>query len=97
MVCAAVKPMSTLYGIQISGNCLRAKLRPALAGKKLARQLLDWATDGESTKEGIRIKVSLTHGEIARLIGAARATVARVLSEFCQTKLAQLRDRLWSS
>jgi CRP/FNR family transcriptional regulator, cyclic AMP receptor protein len=60
-------------------------------GEELARLLLEWATDGETTKEGIRIKVSLTHEEIAQLIGTSRATVTRVLSEFRQKKLAQLR------
>ena len=59
--------------------------------EKLARLLLEWAHDGEATKEGIRIKVSLTHEEIAQLIGTSRETVTRVLSEFREKKLAQLR------
>ena len=59
--------------------------------EKLARLRLEWATDGETTKEGIRIKVSLTHEEIAQLIGTSRETVTRVLSEFRDKKLAQLR------
>ena len=59
--------------------------------EKLARLLLEWASDGEATKEGIRIKVSLTHEEMAQLIGTSRETVTRVLSEFRQKKLAQLR------
>src|SRR6201998_1062130 len=36
--------------------------------EKLARLLLEWANDGDNTKEGIRIKVSLTHDGIAQLI-----------------------------
>jgi CRP/FNR family cyclic AMP-dependent transcriptional regulator len=59
--------------------------------EKLARLLLEWSTDGDETKEGIRIKVSLTHEEIAQLIGTSRETVTRVLGEFRQKKLAQLR------
>jgi|SRR5579871_183712 CRP/FNR family transcriptional regulator len=59
--------------------------------EKMARLLLEWSSDGESTKEGIRIKVSLTHEEMAQLIGTSRETVTRVLSEFRQKKLAQLR------
>src|SRR5579871_5842947 len=59
--------------------------------EKVARLLLEWAADGESTKEGIRIKVSLTHEEMAQLVGTSRETVTRVLSEFRQKKLAQLR------
>ena len=60
-------------------------------GEKLARLLLEWASDGENTKDGIRIKVSLTHEEIAQLIGTSRETVTRVLSEFREKKFAQLR------
>ena len=59
--------------------------------EKMARLLLEWSTDGEVTKEGIRIKVSLTHEEMAQLVGTSRETVTRVLSEFRQKKLAQLR------
>jgi CRP/FNR family cyclic AMP-dependent transcriptional regulator len=59
--------------------------------EKLARLLLEWSTDGDASKEGIRIKVSLTHEEIAQLIGTSRETVTRVLGEFRQKKLAQLR------
>lgn len=59
--------------------------------EKLARLLLEWAADGDTTKDGIRIKVSLTHEEIAQLIGTSRETVTRVLSEFREKQLAQLR------
>ena len=59
--------------------------------EKLARLVLEWASDGESTRDGIRIKISLTHEEIAQLIGTSRETVTRVLSEFREKKLAQLR------
>jgi CRP/FNR family transcriptional regulator len=59
--------------------------------EKLARLLLEWAVDGEETKEGIRIKISLTHEEIAQLIGTSRETVTRVLGEFREKELAQLR------
>jgi CRP/FNR family transcriptional regulator, cyclic AMP receptor protein len=59
--------------------------------EKMARLLLEWSSDGENTKDGIRIKVSLTHEEMAQLIGTSRETVTRVLSEFRQKGLAQLR------
>src|ERR1700751_1924672 len=58
--------------------------------EKLARLLLEWASDGETTKDGIRIKISLTHEEIAQLIGTSRETVTRVLSEFREKKFAHL-------
>ena len=58
--------------------------------EKLARLLLEWASDGETTKDGVRIKVALTHEEIAQLIGTSRETVTRVLGEFREHHLAQL-------
>lgn len=59
--------------------------------EKMARLLLEWASDGETTGDGIRIKVSLTHEEMAQLIGTSRETVTRVLGEFREKQLAQLR------
>jgi len=59
--------------------------------EKMARLLLEWASDGEATKEGIRIKISLTHEEMAQLIGTSRETVTRVLGEFRDKQLAHLR------
>jgi CRP/FNR family transcriptional regulator len=58
--------------------------------EKLARLLLEWSSDGEPTKDGIRIKVSLTHEEMAQLIGTSRETVTRVLGEFREKQLANL-------
>jgi CRP/FNR family transcriptional regulator, cyclic AMP receptor protein len=58
--------------------------------EKMARLLLEWASDGENTKDGIRIKVSLTHEEMAQLIGTSRETVTRVLGEFRDHHLALL-------
>jgi CRP/FNR family transcriptional regulator, cyclic AMP receptor protein len=59
--------------------------------EKVARLLLEWASGGENTKDGIRIKVSLTHEEMAQLVGTSRETVTRVLGEFRDKHLAQLR------
>src|ERR1700746_89843 len=59
--------------------------------EKMARLLLEWSRDGEVTKEGSSVKVSLTTEEMAQLVGTSRETVPRVLSEFRQKKLAQLR------
>ncbi|HYA22519.1 MAG TPA: Crp/Fnr family transcriptional regulator [Terriglobales bacterium] len=59
--------------------------------EKIARLLLEWASGGENTKDGIRIKVSLTHEEMAQLVGTSRETVTRVLGEFREKHLAQLR------
>lgn len=59
--------------------------------EKMARLLLEWSEQGENTKEGIRIKLALTHEEMAQLVGTSRETVTRVLSEFRKQQIAQLR------
>src|SRR5579872_6868340 len=46
--------------------------------EKMARLLLEWSEQGEGTKDGIRIKLALTHEEIAQLVGTSRETVTRV-------------------
>lgn len=50
--------------------------------EKLARFLLDWASDGQVTNLGIKVKLALTHEEIAQLIGCSRESVSRSLSDF---------------
>ena len=57
----------------------------------MARLLLEWAADGETTDDGVRIKVAFTHEEMAQLIGTSRETVTRLLGEFREKGLAQLR------
>ena len=59
--------------------------------EKMARLLLEWSEQGENTKDGIRIKLALTHEEIAQLVGTSRETVTRVLSDFRKQQIAQLR------
>lgn len=48
---------------------------------KLARLLLSWASGRDSGSNEIRIRASLTHEEMAQMIGASRETVTRVLSD----------------
>jgi CRP/FNR family transcriptional regulator len=59
--------------------------------EKMARLLLEWSEEGETTKDGIRIKIALTHEEIAQLVGTSRETVTRVLGDFRKQQIAQLR------
>lgn len=63
----------------------------ASAPEKLAKFLLDFAVSGQQTKEGTRVKLPLTHEEIAEFIGTTRETVTRTLSEFKSHHLAELR------
>jgi CRP/FNR family cyclic AMP-dependent transcriptional regulator len=53
----------------------------ASAQEKLARLLLTWSAGIEQTKGGTRIKIPLTHEEIAEFIGTTRETVTRTLSD----------------
>jgi len=50
--------------------------------EKLATLLLGWCVkDGRETENGIHLKITLTHGEIAQMIGVSRETVTRLLGE----------------
>src|SRR4051794_38119185 len=60
--------------------------------EKLARLLLDWCVnDGEATPKGMRLKVLLTHEEIAQMIGTTRETVTRLLSDFKRRKMIEVK------
>ena len=60
--------------------------------EKLAKLLLDWcARGGEETNKGIRLKVLLTHEEIAQMIGTTRETVTRLLSDFKRKKIIDVK------
>lgn len=52
------------------------------APEKLARLLLEWSENGQTTERGTRCRFPLTHGEIGEFIGASRETVTRTLSTF---------------
>lgn len=61
-------------------------------GEKLAKLLLDWCDrNGEATPKGIRLKVLLTHEEIAQMIGTTRETVTRLLSDFKRRKIIDVK------
>jgi CRP/FNR family transcriptional regulator, cyclic AMP receptor protein len=61
-------------------------------GEKLGKLLLDWcALHGETTPKGIRLKVLLTHEEMAQMIGTTRETVTRILSDFKRKKIVEVK------
>jgi CRP/FNR family transcriptional regulator len=60
--------------------------------EKLARLLLNWCDrTGEETTRGVRLKVLLTHEEIAQMIGTTRETVTRLLSDFKRKKIIEVK------
>ena len=60
------------------------------AGEKLARFLLEWAAHYPEEKGQVRIKLTLTHEEIAQMIGSSRETVTRLLADFRKKQLLQV-------
>ncbi len=60
-------------------------------GEKLARLMLDWCATGEKTPKGVRLKVLMTHEEIAQMIGTTRETVTRLLTQFRKNKVLEIK------
>src|SRR5215471_15134935 len=60
------------------------------ASEKLARFLLEWSANSPEEKGQVRIKMTLTHEEIAQMIGSSRETVTRLLADFRRKQLVQV-------
>jgi CRP/FNR family transcriptional regulator, cyclic AMP receptor protein len=61
------------------------------AAEKLARLLLEWSSKkGEGLRSEIRIKVGLTHEEIAQMIGTSRETVSRLFADLKKRQILHL-------
>jgi CRP/FNR family transcriptional regulator len=58
--------------------------------EKVARLLLHWADDAPVRDGAIRVRLTLTHEEIAELIGSSRETVTRILAQFRRQKIAEV-------
>lgn len=65
------------------------------ASEKLAKLLLDWAATMGHPNNGnaseIRVKLTVTHEEIAQMIGSSRETVTRLLSDFRKKQLIAIK------
>ena len=61
------------------------------AGEKLARFLLDLSTEHDAGEVDIKLTLTLTHEEIAQMIGASRETVTRLFSDFKKKQLLQIK------
>jgi len=76
---SAMKQFSNYY----RGACHQIRylgLTPS-ATEKIACFLLESAVHGQQTPKGIRFNLSLTHEEIAQVVGVTRETVTRALTE----------------
>ena len=63
----------------------------ASVSERLARLLLDWSAKNPQTKSGTKVKMPLTHEEIAECIGVTRETVSRTFGEFKTRHLVTLQ------
>jgi CRP/FNR family transcriptional regulator, cyclic AMP receptor protein len=61
------------------------------APERLARFLLDWAGRGQESRQGTRVRLTLTQEEIGQIIGTSRETVSRMFSEFRTNQLATMK------
>lgn len=59
--------------------------------ERLAKLLLSWASGGQTTPSGTKIKLPLTHEEIGECIGVTRETVTRTLGEFKHQHLVTIQ------
>lgn len=57
---------------------------------KLAKFLVGWSEDGRESDGAVRVKLALTHEELAQLIGCSRESVTRTLSDFKRQRLVEL-------
>jgi CRP/FNR family transcriptional regulator, cyclic AMP receptor protein len=64
------------------------------AAEKLARFVLDWCAQHDAGNGQVRATLTLTHEEIAQIIGASRETVTRLLSDFRSKKLLQIKGHI---
>lgn len=61
------------------------------AREKLARFILDWSAQHPSSDGAIKFNLTLTHEEIAQMIGASRETVTRLFADFKRKNLLQVK------
>jgi CRP/FNR family transcriptional regulator len=60
-------------------------------GEKFAKLLLSWYPEKEQATGQVQIKLTLTHEEIAEMIGTTRETVSRLFSEFKKKRLVEAK------
>lgn len=77
---------------QTAENHVRSLGLSHSAAEKMANLLLSWAEEnGKDSDQGLRIKLLMTHQEIAQMIGTSRETVTRLLGDFKQKKIISIK------
>ncbi len=64
------------------------------AAEKFARFLLEQASDSGKTEGEVCLTLTLTHEEIAQMIGSSRETVTRLFSDFKKRQLVQVKGSM---
>jgi CRP/FNR family transcriptional regulator len=59
--------------------------------EKFAKLLLSWSPNTGNGSEPAHLKLTLTHQEIAEMIGTTRETVSRLFSDFKKKQLVQVK------
>ena len=63
----------------------------ASPSEKFAKLLLSWTSRSTQDDGSAQVKLTLTHEEVAEIIGSTRETVSRLFSEFKKKQLMQLK------
>jgi CRP/FNR family transcriptional regulator len=58
--------------------------------ERLAKFLLESSAEGKVADGVVRTKLSLTHEDIAQLVGTSRETITRTLAEFRKMEIVEL-------
>jgi CRP/FNR family transcriptional regulator len=59
--------------------------------EKFAKLLMQWTAENKSSARPDQFRLTLTHEEIAEMIGTSRETVSRLFSDFKKRQLVQLK------
>jgi CRP/FNR family cyclic AMP-dependent transcriptional regulator len=59
--------------------------------EKFAKLLLSWSPNLGNANEPVHVRMTLTHEEIAEMIGTTRETVSRLFSDFKRKKLLETK------
>jgi CRP/FNR family transcriptional regulator len=70
---------------------LRSLILSESASERLARLLLGWLDTKGGTRHRGQMKLTLTHEEIAQMIGTSRETVTRLFTEFKRKQFVERR------
>jgi CRP/FNR family transcriptional regulator, cyclic AMP receptor protein len=63
----------------------------ASPSEKFAKLLLTWSSKSAAEDGSAQLKLTLTHEEVAEMIGTTRETVSRLFSEFKKKQLMQIK------